>query len=97
MKDYLREGDTSQVYTPTVIDQHIAAAPHAFGFQGGAAQGAALSPQVQSGPFPNAGLHALQEVRGVHGAFTSAAGHSGPTTSSLPALETAVPTYRKRL
>lgn len=94
--DNLREGDTSAIPVNNVVTQAIAANPQAYGWQGGAAQGAALSPQVSSGPFPNAGARAMAAVRAAHQQMVSSTGHQTSATSSLPALETQQPGYRPR-
>lgn len=95
--DNLREGDTSYVPVNNVVTQAIEANPQAYGWQGGAAQGAALSPQVQSGPFPNAGARAMAQIRAVHPGLVANSGHMTTATSSLPALETQQPGYRPRV
>lgn len=81
--DNLREGDTSNIPVNNVVTQAIAANPQAYGWQGGAAQGAALSPQVASGPFPNAGLRALQQVRSTHSQFVASTGHNAVVSTTL--------------
>jgi hypothetical protein len=95
--DSLREGDISAMPVDNQVSRQIAANPAAFGWQGGAAQGAALSPQVQSGLFPNAGARAMQQLRAVHPQIVAASGHRAAVTSSLPALETTAPGYRPRV
>lgn len=94
--DNLREGDTSAVPVNNLVTQAIDANPQAYGWQGGAAQGAALSPQVQSGPFPNAGARAMAQIRAVHPSMVASTGHMAAAQSSLPALETQAPGYRPR-
>lgn len=94
--DNLREGDTSNIPVNNLVTQAIDANPQAYGWQGGAAQGAALSPQVQSGPFPNAGLRAMQQIRSAHPSMVASSGHQTTAQSSLPALETQQPGYRQR-
>lgn len=94
--DNLREGDTSAMPVNNIVTQAIEANPQAYGWQGGAAQGAQLAPQVASGPFPNAGLRAMDQVRAAHTAMVASSGHRTQAQSSLPALETLQPGYRKR-
>ncbi len=96
MLDNLREGDTSAIPVNNLVTQAIEANPQAYGWQGGASQGAALSPQVSSGPFPNAGLRAMNQIRAVHPQMVASSGHMTAAQSSLPALETQAPGYRKR-
>lgn len=95
--DSLREGDVSAIPVDNQVSRQIAAHPSAFGWQGGAAQGAALSPHVQSGVFPNAGARAMQQLRAIHPHIVAGSGHKGVVTSSLPALETTAPGYRSRV
>ncbi len=94
--DNLREGDTSNIPVNNAVTQAIEANPQAYGWQGGAAQGAGLSPQVQSGPFPNAGAKAMQAIRAIHPQMVASTGHNTTAQSSLPALETQAPGYRQR-
>lgn len=97
-RDYLREGDISAITVNNEVTRAIDANPQAYGWQGGNAQGAQLSGQVQGGPFPNAGLRALQQIRGVHPAMVASTGHMAPVTSSMPANEiTQNPNYRPRI
>jgi ribosomal protein S27AE len=96
-RDGLREGDTSFAPVVNDVSRMVDANPHALGFQGGAAQGVALSPQVQAGAFPNAGLRAMEQVRAAHQGLVSSTGHKATVTSSLPALETQQPGYRRRV
>jgi DNA-directed RNA polymerase subunit RPC12/RpoP len=95
--DNMRAGEITAMPVNNAVSQAIAANPNAYGWSGGAAQGMALSPSVQSGPFPNAGLRALQKVRAAHPGFVAASGHKTTATSSLPALETQQPGYRQRI
>lgn len=95
--DNLREGDSSNIPVNNQVTQVMAANPQAFGFSGGAAQGAALSPQVQSGLYPNAGARAMQQLRAIHPAMVASSGHKTLATSSLPALETQAAGYRPRV
>lgn len=95
--DNLREGDISAMPVNNHVTQAMAAAPQAYGFTGGATQGAALSPQVQSGLYPNAGLRAMTQLRAIHPAMVASSGHKTAPTSSLPALETQQPGYRQRM
>lgn len=94
--DSLRENDVSAIPVNNIVTQTMAAAPDAFGFRGGQAQGAALSPMVQGGLYPNAGLRAMQQVRETHASMVASSGHRTVATSSLPALETQQPGYRQR-
>ena len=82
--DNLREGDTSNIPVNNEVSRAIEANPNAFGWTGGAAQGAALSPSVASGPYPNAGLRALQAVRSVHPQLVASTGHTAVAQTSLP-------------
>lgn len=96
MKDGLRAGDTSNIEVINPVTQTMDAAPKGtFGFQGDAGLG--YSGTVASGPFPNAGARAQNALRQAHVANTAGAGQVGATTSSLPALETMAPNYRRRL
>lgn len=95
--DNLREGDISAVPVNNIVSQTIEANPSAFGWSGGAAQGAQLSPQVQSGPFPNAGAKTMAEVRAVHQQMVASSGHQAVAVTTLPALETQAPGYRPRV
>lgn len=95
--DNMRAGEISAIPVNNPVSQAMAANPNAYGWTGGAAQGVALSPQVQSGPFPNAGLRAMQSVRDSHATFVAASGHKTVATSSLPAIETQQPNYRQRI
>lgn len=95
--DNLRAGDTSNIPVNNIVSQAIEANPNAFGWQGGAAQGAALSPQVQSGPYANAGAKAMAQIRAVHPQMVASTGHVTAPTSNLPALETQAPGYRPRV
>lgn len=95
--DGLRQGDTSFAPVQNEVSRLVEAHPQALGFQGGAAQGMALSPQVQSGAFPNAGLRAMEQVRAAHAGLVASTGHKAAVTSSLPALETQQPGYRRRV
>lgn len=95
--DNLREGDTSAIPVNNVVTQAIDANPQAYGWQGGAAQGAALSPHVQAGPYPNAGARALATLRSVHQSVVASTGHRTAAVSNLPALETQAPGYQPRV
>lgn len=95
--DNMRAGDTSAMPVSNEVSRTIDAAPQAFGWGGGAQQGMALSPQVQSGPYANAGARAMASVRASHQTLVSASGHKAAVTSSLPALETQQPGYRPRV
>ena len=95
--DNLRAGDTSNIPVNNPVTQAIEANPTNFGWSGGAAQAPAYSQAVQSGPFPNAGLRAMQQIRAVHPAMVASSGHKTVAQSSLPALEiTQNPNYRPR-
>ncbi len=95
MKDNLRAGDTSFIEVNNPVSQVMAAAPGVTGFQG--ANGLGYSGAVSQGAFPNAGAHAAKSLRELHARNTQGAGHSGPVMSTLPALETTLPTYRPRV
>lgn len=95
--DGLRAGDISAPTVANDVTRAIDANPQAYGWQGGAAQGMALSPAVQSGAFPNAGARAMAQLRAVHPHMVAASGHKAAVTSSLPALETTAPGYRPRV
>lgn len=85
MMDHLREGDTTHVPVDNAVSRVIAAHPQAYGFSGNPAAGAALSPHVQGGPYPNAGLRALQEVREVHPRLVASTGHKAPVSTTVAA------------
>ena len=97
MKDNLRSGDTSDMSVNNSVSQTMQqieqARPGTVGFAGGANNGVGYS-QTGHG---NHGLRAMAQLRGQHAAFTGAAGHAGATTSSMPALETTNPGYRRRV
>lgn len=96
MKDHLHEGDISAVEVKNDITKVMEAAPPGmFGFQG--AQGLGYSGPVAEGPFPNAGARTQAALRKQHANYTSASGMAGAATSSLPALETVAPGYRRRV
>lgn len=95
--DNLRPGDISAAPVNNPVSQAISAAPQSYGFtQDAAAFGMAQSPAVQSGLYPNAGLRSMMAVREAHQSLVSSTGHKAAVTSSLPALETQQPGYRKR-
>jgi DNA-directed RNA polymerase subunit RPC12/RpoP len=94
--DNLRAGDISAMPVNNAVTHVMDQAPHAFGWGGGQAQGAALSPQVQAGLYPNAGAKAMAQVRAVHGSLVASTGHQAAVSTSLPALETQAPGYRQR-
>lgn len=96
MKDHIHEGDTSYVPVNNEVSRLIEQAPPGnVGFVG--AQGLGYSGSVGEGMYPNAGAKAQRELRRAHAAYTASAGHAGATSSSLPALETTAPTYRRRV
>lgn len=96
LRDDAREGDTSDAPVNNEISRTIERAPEGiYGFQGAAGLG--YSGAVSSGPAPNAGLRTMTALRGQHAANLAGAGHAGAVTSSLPALETASPGYRRRI
>lgn len=95
--DNLRPGDISAMPVNNPVSRAMDASPQAYGFTGGAAQGMALSPAVQSGVYPNAGLRAMNQVRDAHAGFVASTGHRASVTTSLPALETQQPGYRPRV
>jgi hypothetical protein len=96
-RDGLREGDTSFIPVNNEVSRMVDANPNQFGFNGGAAQGIGYSQSVSVGPLPNAGARTAALLREKHRQFTSTAGHTGATTSSNPALETANPSYKTRV
>jgi hypothetical protein len=99
MKDGLRQGDTSDAPVNNAITKIMEmpeAAPH-VGFQGGAAAGLGYSGAVPNGPFPNAGARAQSMLRDHHARYARESGMIGAASSSLPALETENPNYRKRV
>jgi DNA-directed RNA polymerase subunit RPC12/RpoP len=91
-----REGEIAAMPVNNAVTAAIDSNPQAYGFQGGAAQGAALSPYVQAGPFPNAGLAAMNQIRQEHSALVQRSGHQAVVSTSSPALETQQPGYRRR-
>lgn len=96
MKDNLREGDTGDIPVKNDVTQIMEAAPQGmFGFQ--QAVGAQYSSTVSEGQYPNAGARAMQVVRAQHGQRVAASGHAAPVTSSLPAIETQQPGYKRRV
>lgn len=95
-RDNLRAGDTSDIPVNNAVTQHMAQAPTgSVGFQSG---GLGYSQSVSQGPYPNAGLRAMLDVRSKHdrlaGAVTGGVG-SGFATDR-PALETLQPGYKRR-
>ena len=95
-RDNLREGDIAAAPVHNDVTRAMEAQPQNFGFQA-SAQGAAYSGAVQGGPFPNAGLHALNKVREMHPRLVSSTGHGAVVSTSNPDLGTLQPGYRKRL
>lgn len=96
MRDNARAGETSDIPVVNPVSQAMAAAPPgAYGFQGAAGLG--YSGTVAQGPFPNAGAHAQAAVRAAHAEFAARSGQAGAVVSSLPALETTMPGYRRRV
>lgn len=95
--DNLRQGDTSAIPVNNAVTRAMDANPQAYGWSGGGAQGAALSPQVQSGPYPNAGLRALQQIRSVHPAMVASTGHRAAVQNERPSNEVLNPNYRPRI
>ena len=87
--------DVSAAPVNNAVTQAMAALPQGtVGFN--PTNAAAYSAKVSTGMYPNAGARAMQAVRGAHQAFVAGAGHAGPTSSEIPALETVQPGYRKR-
>lgn len=87
--------DTSTAPVNNAVSQAMAAMPvGTVGFN--PTNSADYTGPVSQGRYPNAGARAMQEVRAQHQAFTATAGHAGPTSSELPALETQNPNYRRR-
>ena len=94
-RDRLRPGDISAMPVNNQVTQMMAAAPPGtLGFR----DGLGLSSAVSTGPYPNAGLRAMMDVKAAHdrvaGQVTGAAG--SVFTADRPALETQQPGYRKR-
>lgn len=95
MRDDARYGETSDVPVANPVTQVMdQAPPNTFGFQG--ANGLQYSTSVAEGPFPNAGARAQAALRRHHAANIDPR-QTGATSSSLPALETTNPGYRKRV
>lgn len=90
MKDNAHQGEASAMPPPrnavTERMDQMRARGMAVGF---GSNGAETSMGVQTGPYPNAGAHAMQRVREMHAA-------AGNATSERPALETLQPGYRRR-
>jgi hypothetical protein len=96
MRDNARVGETSEMPVVNPVSQAMAAAPAgAYGFQGAAGLG--YSSSVAEGPFPNAGAHAQAAVRATHAQYAATSGQAGAVVSSMPALETTMPGYRRRV
>lgn len=87
--------DTSAAPVNNAVSQHMASLPQgSVGFN--PQRAAEYATAVSSGPYPNAGARTMQGLRSAHQAFVAGAGHAGPTSSEIPALETVQPGYRKR-
>lgn len=98
MKDGMREGDTADVPVQNAVTQTMQQVNQIQpGMMGHTPQGLNWSANTSQGPAPNAGLRAMRDVKNAHRKFTQSAGHAGTTTSDLPALETQMPGYQRRL
>jgi hypothetical protein len=100
MRDDIHTGDTSDIPVKNEITKIMAEAPQGtFGFQS-RDQGWEYSQAAHQTPIiaeRNPGARTMHQLRSAHAAFTSTAGHAGATTSSMPALETTRPDYRRRV
>lgn len=100
MKDGLIQGDTSEIEVSNTVTQIMSAAPPGlFGFQD-RGQGLSYSQLAHDTPIAaerNPGARAQQEVRKAHARAMQNSGHAGEVTSSMPALETMNPGYRRRV
>lgn len=98
MKDGMREGDTSDKPMVNDVTRIMESAPGVFGFQD-AARVLGYSQVAHDTPVlaeRNPGARTQAALRRHH-AQTTAHGHAGGTTSTLPALETTAPGYRPRV
>jgi hypothetical protein len=96
MKDHLYPGDTSEVEVRNPVTEAMTIMPQQIvGMNTTAGMG--FSTTVSQGPYPNMGAHTMAALRQQHARFTATAGQAGVTTSSLPAFETTLPSYRKRV
>lgn len=96
LRDNHRVGENSVVPVVNDVTRHMDAVaqvnPSMLGYQ---ADASGYGAQVQVGPHPNAGAHAMQRVRRAHSAYAiKTEGRS--ITSDTPALETLNPGYRRR-
>ena len=100
MRDGLREGDASDVPVSNAVTQVMEQAPPGvFGFQDGE-RGLGYSQVAHDTPIlaeRNPGARTQQMLRKAHAANTGNIGHAGATTSTMPALETVQPGYRRRV
>ena len=97
MRDNARPGENSAVEVVNAVTHNMAAInaahPGVVGFQPGASS---LSPEVQTGPYPNAGAHAMQGVRAAHARHIQQNEGGRGAISDAPALETQAVGYRRR-
>ncbi|PWU21826.1 MAG: hypothetical protein C5B50_00655 [Verrucomicrobia bacterium] len=97
MRDGMHEGDIAApaIDSNNQVHQYMQANPTApqVGFNLGH-QAVMTSPDVQSGPFPNAGVRVQQAIRREHGRF---APHAKAFQNENPTLETQQPNYRPRV
>ncbi len=95
-RDNLRAGDTSDMPVVNDVTRAMAAMPAgSVGFQSG---GLGYSSTVSQGPFPNAGLRAMMEVRNAHERVAArvTGGAGSGFVADRPALETLQPGYKRR-
>ena len=93
--DGRREGESSDPQVNNAVSQSMASTP-GVGFQG--ASGLGYSQSVSQGPYPNAGLRAMMDVRARHNQVAArvTGGAGGAFTVDRPAIETQVPGYKRR-
>lgn len=96
MRSGTRPGETAAMPVINPITQFMNANPNSGGFGQTAVSSAAHEAAVRTGYAPNAGAHAMADLRKTHAKFVQNAGHAGPTTSNAPALETQMPGYVPR-
>lgn len=96
LRDNHRVGENSLVPVVNDVSRQMDAVnafnPNVVGFQPG---GSALSPEVQTGPYPNAGARTMQQLRAAHSKY-AAATEGRALMSDTPATETQAPGYRRR-
>lgn len=99
IKDNVHYGDTSNIEVSNPVSEVMASAPGIFGFQD-RGQGLSYSQLAHDTPIAserNVGARAQAMVRKMHQENMANSGHVGTTTSTLPALETQQPGYRRRV